>query len=536
MFRQLKLYYVIVILPFALLLTGSAIFFQAIKSTIIRNPHPQINYTIFAIVLIGGTLIVVSAHKLVREARALTEFSQAIRAKFSLAALQDLANTYSGDIACALQMVAATGGRTISHQEQSAIEHELTKARERLVRRNALPQYLTGLLVGMGLLGTFIGLLSTLNDISTLISSFADLDMNNASPILVFRTMIERMKAPMQSMGIAFSASMFGLLGSIILGLMMLGIRRLQGDIISLLGSEVARHIENALSQESTTAVSQSVAGSGNAAVYFGEESKILFRIEERLAESVRLQQRILSSEIDDFQKQRADMLRVLIEQTEATNNFRSDLQQLGHQFASVLTILEKGNTEVGSQISEITVQLAAAAKEMQKLGAEQADEQRKLGAHIAELTVHLAAAAKESQTNSVRYVEEQKKLRDTLDAYKIEEWLAQAAHLHQRALTAEIDDFQKQRAEMVRALTEQTVASNNFHSELQRLGRQFGEVLSVLEKGNGELSDQLSELLVHMNADAKESHKLLAMQVNEQRVLRETLDRREISCKLPMD
>ena len=119
----------------------------------------------------------------------------------------------------------------------------------RLNRRNALPQYLTGLLVGMGLLGTFIGLLATLNDISTLISSFADLDMNNASPILVFRTMIERMKAPMQSMAIAFSASMFGLLGSIILGLMMVGIRRLQGDIFSMLSSEIARHIEIALSQ-----------------------------------------------------------------------------------------------------------------------------------------------------------------------------------------------------------------------------------------------------------------------------------------------
>ncbi len=81
----------------------------------------------------------------------------------------------------------------------------------------------------MGLLGTFIGLLATLNDIALLIGSFADIDMKNADPLVVFRTMIERMKAPMQSMGIAFSASMFGLLGSIILGLMMVGIRRLQG-------------------------------------------------------------------------------------------------------------------------------------------------------------------------------------------------------------------------------------------------------------------------------------------------------------------
>ena len=67
--------------------------------------------------------------------------------------------------------VATSAGRGITRQEQAAIEHEMSNTRTRLTRRNALPNYLTGLLVGMGLLGTFIGLLATLNDISILISS-----------------------------------------------------------------------------------------------------------------------------------------------------------------------------------------------------------------------------------------------------------------------------------------------------------------------------------------------------------------------------
>jgi hypothetical protein len=128
--------------------------------------------------------------------------------------------------------------------------------------------------------------------------------------------MIERMKAPMQSMGIAFSASMFGLLGSIILGLMMVGIRRLQGDIFSLLGSEIARHIEIALAHEELHVGNERK----NGAVNSRDESRILTRIEERLAEAVRFQQRILASEIEDFQKQRAEMLRTLTEQNEASN------------------------------------------------------------------------------------------------------------------------------------------------------------------------------------------------------------------------
>ena len=57
MFKQLKIYYVLIALPFALLLTGSTIFFSAIKMTITRNPHPQINYTIFVIILVGGVLV-----------------------------------------------------------------------------------------------------------------------------------------------------------------------------------------------------------------------------------------------------------------------------------------------------------------------------------------------------------------------------------------------------------------------------------------------------------------------------------------------
>ena len=487
MFKQLKIYYVLVSLPFVLLLIGSIAFFDAIRGTIDRNPHPQINFVIFAIILVGGTLIIYSVHRLVNEARTIVEFSGAIRAKADLPALQKMANGYTGDISCLLQIVAASSGRAISHQEQAAIEHELTNTRARLTRRNALPQYLTGLLVGMGLLGTFIGLLATLNDISVLISSFADLDMTTVSPILVFRTMIERMKAPMQSMAIAFSASMFGLLGSIILGLMMVGIRRLQGDIFSLLGSEIARHIEIALSHDDVSVAT--------ASEYTGNDSKVLHRIEERLAEGVRLQQRALSAEMDDFQKQRADMLQTLSEQTEASNNFRSELQQLGRQLGTIFNSMEKSNVEIITQISELTVHLAGDAKESHKLLAAQVDEQ--------------------------------KKLRDALDSYKIEERFAESARMQQRVLSAEIDDFQKQRTDMLRTLAEQTEANNNFRSGLQQFGRQLGTVFNTIEKGNGDTMAQMSELMVHMSADAKESHKLLAMQVNEQRKLRDTLESR---------
>ncbi len=476
MLKQLKLYYVLISLPYFLMLGGAVVFWGAISSTLDSNPHPQINYTIFVIVLGGGLIILINARRLVREARALVEFAKAVHANTDATTLKDLANSYICDVACLLQIMASSGDRAISHQEQAAIEHELANVHSCLNRRNALPQYLTGLLVGMGLLGTFIGLLATLGDIGALIGSFADLDMSTADPIVVFSNMIERMKAPMASMAIAFSASMFGLLGSIILGLMMVGIRRLQGDIFSLLSSETARHIEIALSFESISFRDPEAIGMAGETGEF--TAKILLRIEERMAEAARLRQRSLTTEIDDFKVQRADMLQVLAEQTEASNSFRGGLQQLGSQLGAIFTSMEQRNSEVSSQISELTVSLAGDAKETHKLLADQVDEQ--------------------------------KRLLDTLGSYNIDERLAESTRAQQRALNAIIEDFNNQREEMLQTLAVQNEASKNFRGELQQLGGQLGTIFNSMEKGNSEISGQLSELTVHMGADAKESHRLL--------------------------
>lgn len=576
MLKQLKIYYIFVSLPFIMLLIGVSVFFDSIKSTITRNPHPQINYTIFVIILVGGVIVLLNARRLMREAKNLAEFSRAIHSKTNLGALQEMANGYSGDLACILQMVAASGDRSISHQEQAALEHELTNVRSRLNRRNALPQYLTGLLVGMGLLGTFIGLLATLNDISVLITSFADLDMKTVDPIKVFGLMIDRMKAPMQSMGIAFSASMFGLLGSIVLGLMMVGIRRLQGDISSLLGSEIARHIEIALSFESISfrggEVSTGGAG-GDAGNAGGLTAKILLRIEERLAEAGRVRQRALSAEIDDFKKQRADMMQALTEQTEASNHFRNELQKLGSQLGTIFSSMEKGNGEMSAQISELTSQIAGAGKETHKLLAIQVDEQKglrdkldsfkiettnsfrselqkigsqlctisdamekgsdEISSQISELTVHMAADAKESQrllnmtSNNVR--SELQKLGSQLGSQLgtissvMEkgngELMNQISEMMDH-MDGDVKESHEQRADMLQALAGQIEAGNDLRSELQRLGSQLDAILNVTQKGTCEISAQISELMDHRAADAKASYKLLAMLVNEQEAM----------------
>lgn len=76
-------------------------------------------------------------------------------------------------------------------------------------------RYLVGLLVFLGLLGTFWGLLETIQSVGKVISS---LDSKQADTTLVFEELKTGLSAPLRGMGTAFSASLLGLAGSLILG------------------------------------------------------------------------------------------------------------------------------------------------------------------------------------------------------------------------------------------------------------------------------------------------------------------------------
>lgn len=378
MYKKLKVYYLSTTLPFVMLLIGSAIFHKQINNTLANNPHPQINYAIFVLIVTGAIFILVNLRKLMLEGNKLAEFSLALRAGAEPGKLQSLALSYEADVAYVLRMIASSAGRAITHREQITIEEELSKAATRLNNRHTLPQFITNLLVGMGLLGTFIGLLATLGDIADLVSSFANLDPNNAKPIEVFQNMVSRMKAPMSSMGIAFSASLYGLLGSIILGFMMVSVRRCMQDVISLLGSEVAQHIEFSLVHErrgrrrdddvrtiddSSPALGSCQAGAGAADGHDrSDEIRILHRIEERISESSRIQEQALKNEMEQFSKQRGEFLRVVAEHSEAVNLFRSEMQRVGQQLGTLMNVTDRGNTELQSQLNTVTSGLIQSA------------------------------------------------------------------------------------------------------------------------------------------------------------------------------
>ncbi len=104
-----------------------------------------------------------------------------------------------------------TGRMAISAQIMRAFLNSLAS---RLDEARDISRYLTGLLVFLGLLGTFWGLIETVGSVGTIINNLnvgGDADT-------VFNALKEGLAAPLGGMGISFSSSLFGLAGSLILG------------------------------------------------------------------------------------------------------------------------------------------------------------------------------------------------------------------------------------------------------------------------------------------------------------------------------
>lgn len=89
-----------------------------------------------------------------------------------------------------------------------------------------ITRYFIGLLIFLGLLGTFWGLLGTIGSIKDTINN---LTVGSNDIGILFEDLKEGLAAPLGGMGIAFSSSLFGLAGSVVLGFIDLQAGQAQG-------------------------------------------------------------------------------------------------------------------------------------------------------------------------------------------------------------------------------------------------------------------------------------------------------------------
>ena len=175
----------------------------------------------------------------------------------------------------------------------------------RLDESREISRYMIGLLVFLGLLGTFWGLLITIDSVGSVISS---LGINDDDASTMFLSLKEGLKEPLNGMGTAFSSSLFGLSGSLILGFLDLQASQAQNQFYN--------DVEEWLSSMSLITTSRTV-GSGSVAQEDEGVPVYVQALLEQSAESIDALQRTIGRG-EDERKNFSDNFTILAEKMSA--------------------------------------------------------------------------------------------------------------------------------------------------------------------------------------------------------------------------
>jgi hypothetical protein len=166
--------------------------------------NPGLNALILGVMAIGIILAVRQVWRLFPEVRwvnglqSTDDDAPARRSPVLLAPMAALINNRSSRAALSV---------TTTRSLLDSIGARLDESRE-------IVRYLAGLLVFLGLLGTFWGLIDTVGSVGRIIASLR----TGQDAAVLFDELKNALAGPLQGMGLSFSASLFGLAGSLVLG------------------------------------------------------------------------------------------------------------------------------------------------------------------------------------------------------------------------------------------------------------------------------------------------------------------------------
>lgn len=186
----------------------AAILYRQISSAFQTNPG--LNGLILGVLAVGVLLAFGQVLRLFREVRWVNSFR---------------AGTEARSPVLLAPMMALLGRSSTMALSTVSMRSILDSIATRLDESRDISRYLIGLLVFLGLLGTFWGLLQTIGSIGDTIAS---LDPASGDANDVLDSLKSGLAAPLDGMGTAFSSSLFGLAGSLVLGFLDLQAGRAQ--------------------------------------------------------------------------------------------------------------------------------------------------------------------------------------------------------------------------------------------------------------------------------------------------------------------
>ena len=179
----------------------AAVLFPNIKDAFMANPG--LNGLIIATLLIGALYAFRMVWRLFPEVSWLNGFKVGQGSEQMPPVLLAPMSTILGD---------ASGRTVLSPQTMRSLLDSLAS---RLDESRDVLRYLIGLLIFLGLLGTFWGLLATVTSVG---DAIRNLDVGSTQSSAVFEELKSGLQKPLAGMGLSFSSSLFGLAGSLVLG------------------------------------------------------------------------------------------------------------------------------------------------------------------------------------------------------------------------------------------------------------------------------------------------------------------------------
>jgi len=187
-----------------IVLGGLIVFLLHKQIAVAFMANPGLNSLIIVVLLIGISLSMRQVLRLYPEITWVNNFRLADpglaveRPPVLLAPMAAILGSRMGRMAMSAQMMRGI---------LDSIATRLDEARD-------ISRYMTGLLVFLGLLGTFWGLIATVSSVGTVIQGLK----TGGDAGTMFDSLREGLAAPLGGMGISFSSSLFGLAGSLVLG------------------------------------------------------------------------------------------------------------------------------------------------------------------------------------------------------------------------------------------------------------------------------------------------------------------------------
>ena len=343
--------------------------------------NPLLNGLIVAVLVLGIAWNLRQVTRLNREVAWLDTFQRA-RAKLATVAAPRL-------LAPMAAMLTARAGKGRDGAERFTLSAPATRAlldtiASRLDESRELSRYMTGLLIFLGLLGTFWGLLLTVHSVGDVIGAMS---VGSGDINALFEQLKSGLALPLKGMGTAFSSSMLGLASALVLGFLDLtagqaqnrffneleewlaGLTRLSSGVLGgdVEGGSVPVYVQALLEQ-----TAENMEALQRALVRGDEErrdtAQALVALSERLgtlSDTMRTSQQLMLR-LAEFQQQLGPPLARLAEARDGDDVARGHLRNIEIYLQRLLNDSEQGRAqstaELRSDIKVLTRTIAALA------------------------------------------------------------------------------------------------------------------------------------------------------------------------------